>query len=303
MLVILSLLQAAHALCGVSEPACATTSGGGASYCSYNAALDYVACVIGSGATRGTALTVVAGSGANWEIYVSTDPGGNFCCDPSDFAAGAGDGLDHFLMTGAASNADEYIADGSVSAYPVTIYGANSEDLLIGSAQADTILGAGGRDEIYGGAGADFLRGEVGGDYIEGGDGADTIAASTAPPAESGCNDHIYGGSGNDTIYGDNSPACAKSDWIDGGLNNDTIYGYGGADILCGGPGTDTLLGHSGNDVLFGGTGADNQDGGGHSLGGADLCENDGVPVACESTGTPSLPYTTSCPAPPAWGP
>jgi len=115
-------------------------------------------------------------------------------------------------------------------------FGADYNDTVYGSTQAESLFGFSGDDTLYAGAGDDTL---------DGGDGNDLLNASDG-------NDSLIGGAGNDTLNGENG-----DDMLQGGVGNDRINAGYGNDQLYGGDGSDTLLASDGNDTLNGGTGND----------------------------------------------
>ncbi len=135
--------------------------------------------------------------------------------------------------------------------------GANSHEVMVGTANADfvhmrsgddTFYGEGGNDKIFGDFGNDRLYGGAGNDIIDSGDGADLVD----------------GGDGNDLIYGFGSGTeIGGFDQLVGGSGNDTIYGGEGVDKLSGGAGDDALFGDGNTDPFtHGGDGNDYIDGG-----------------------------------------
>lgn len=102
--------------------------------------------------------------------------------------------------------------DASAFSGPVTLFGSEFNDELIGGASGDSILGSQGDDVLLGGGGPDTLNGSNGNDLLRGGAGADDL---------------------------------------DGGPDNDFLFGQGGSrDILSGGTGTNVIDGGEGLDTL-----------------------------------------------------
>ena len=120
-----------------------------------------------------------------------------------------------------------------------------TDDILIGTNQADILSGGGGADWIDGRQGGDTLKGGGGADTIFGGNGEDSIFGGGGP-------DVIDGGNGDDAVCGGGG-----GDQIGGGQGNDVLLGAGGADRIDGGQGNDILQGEAGADLLIGGPGAD----------------------------------------------
>ena len=108
-----------------------------------------------------------------------------------------------------------------------TLDGDNTNNLFIGTPEADLIRGFGA---------IDLLRGGSGNDTIEGGDGPDSL----------------YGDQGNDRISG--GPG---DDLIRGGRGNDTLDGGAGRDMIRADLGNDWIIGSEGADYIDGGDGYD----------------------------------------------
>ena len=114
------------------------------------------------------------------------------------------------------------------------IDGDNSNDLEIGTPEADRIRGFGG---------IDLLRGGGGNDTIEGGDGPDSLYGDQG-------NDRITGGAGDDVLRGGRG-----NDTLDGGEDEDTIRADLGDDRILGSPGADYINGGEGFDTVdYGGS-------------------------------------------------
>ena len=111
-----------------------------------------------------------------------------------------------------------------------TIDGDNTNNLYIGTPEADLIRGFGA---------IDLLRGGSGNDTIEGGDGPDSL----------------YGDQGNDRISGGRG-----DDLLRGGKGNDTLDGGEGEDVVRGDLGNDRIMGSPGADFIHGGDGYDTVD-------------------------------------------
>ncbi|MBE9122033.1 calcium-binding protein [Tychonema sp. LEGE 07199] len=130
------------------------------------------------------------------------------------------------------------------------IIGAQTDNRLNGTQQADIILTFGGNDVIAGGGGDDIIISGGGSDSIGGGSGNDAIFAGSG-------NDAVAGGDGDDRIFGGKG-----NDIIDGGAGNDLVSGDNGNDTVLGGSGNDTVFGGRGNDIVSGGDGNDSLYGG-----------------------------------------
>gem|GEM_PF-2921650 len=110
----------------------------------------------------------------------------------------------------AASNGSRIDASGFSG--PVTLFGSEFNDVLIGGSGADVLHGGVGNDSLFGGGGNDTLGGSNGSDTLRGGAGADSL---------------------------------------DGGPDNDFLYGQGGSrDVLSGGTGTNVVDGGEGLDTV-----------------------------------------------------
>ncbi len=140
--------------------------------------------------------------------------------------------------------------------------GADSHEVMVGTANRDYLHMRGGDDTAYGEAGDDKIFGDFGNDRLYGGDGNDMIDSGDGA-------DLVDGGAGDDLIYGFGSGTeIGGFDQLIGGSGNDTIYGGEGVDKLSGGAGDDALYGEGntdpfthggdGNDYIDGGTSGDN---------------------------------------------
>ena len=161
------------------------------------------------------------------------------------------------------------------------IAGTAGNDLLYGLAGDDTIYGDGGNDTLYGGFGIDRLYGGTGADKIYGGDNPDLIDGGSGDDmlygessgSDINGSDQIIGGNGNDVLHGgigidklsagsgddqvygdqDTDPfthAGDGNDYVDGGSGQDILYGDNGNDLLVGGADSDQLFGGAGDDIL-----------------------------------------------------
>ena len=164
---------------------------------------------------------------------------------------------------------------------PLTAYGGEGEDWILGGAGDDVLYGGADGDALFGGCGEDTLYGQEGDDLVSGDADNDTLygGMETAGQDSDTGNDTIYGAAGDDYIYagaGDDLVYAGNGvdvvygnsgdDEIYGGLGNDSLFGEAGYDVLdgggdddyvSGGDGADTLAGGDGNDTLLGGYGAD----------------------------------------------
>ena len=135
--------------------------------------------------------------------------------------------------------------------------GADSHEVMVGTANADLVHMRSGDDTFYGEGGNDKIFGDFGNDRLYGGAGADIIDAGDGA-------DLVDGGAGDDTIYGFGSGTeIGGFDQLVGGDGDDTIYGGEGIDKLSGGAGDDALYGEGNTDPFtHGGDGNDYIDGG-----------------------------------------
>jgi Ca2+-binding RTX toxin-like protein len=102
------------------------------------------------------------------------------------------------------------------------VKGSNSDDSILGSAEAEAIDAKKGDDIVHAGGGNDV---------VDGGKGHDSL----------------YGEAGDDSLYGDKGSGSGSGNAFD-----DYLDGGEGDDLLVGGAGSDTLLGQAGNDTLYG---------------------------------------------------
>jgi len=114
---------------------------------------------------------------------------------------------------------------------PITIYGTNSDDFILGTNGNDVIAGLDGVDQIYGNRGDDTICGGDGNEHIHAGIGNDTVLGQKGDDHVEGCtgNDTILLGQGNDFAEGD----CIYRDdfgvdTINGGLGRDAVTGSWG---------------------------------------------------------------------------
>ena len=135
--------------------------------------------------------------------------------------------------------------------YDNSIFGDDSNNLLLGTTKADLIDGGAENDKIKGRFGDDYLFGGTGDDTVKGGFGNDTVFGGEGNDFAKGNfgNDVVLGGDGDDTVYG--------------GIGKDTLIGGNGDDLIKGGSGNDLLngvgdeLGSNDHDILNGGSGSD----------------------------------------------
>ncbi|MFM2308348.1 MAG: hypothetical protein RLY87_468 [Chloroflexota bacterium] len=149
--------------------------------------------------------------------------------------------------------------------------GANLNDIMNGSNNANTFTGNAGNDIINGGDGRDiaiysgnttdytviekaYNTFEVTDNRADSPDGTDTIIDINVLQFADGVTSISIPGL---RIIGDNT-----AEEINGGTNSDYLDGAGGNDMLFGDAGNDTILGGIGDDQLTGGTGDDSIDGG-----------------------------------------
>ena len=129
-----------------------------------------------------------------------------------------------------------------------------TDDAVVGTANADTInllggddtyRGFGGNDSVSGGSGRDQINGDFGNDNIRGGSGSDFLDGGNG-------DDILYGGTENDVVIGDSG-----KDSLYGGQGDDDLLGGDHDDFISGQLGDDRLVGSVGNDTLDGGDGYD----------------------------------------------
>jgi Ca2+-binding RTX toxin-like protein len=156
-----------------------------------------------------------------------------------------------------------------------TVFGGDTDDSLLGTADANQLIGLGGQDVItgldgndnlFGNGGDDVMFGNQGADYMDGGKGQDILFAGKDDDAVKGGegddvlmgdigNDRLAGDSGNDILLGNLGEDC-----LDGGEGDDLLFGGRGNDTLIGGLANDILKGDFGDDLLIGGAGGDRFD-------------------------------------------
>jgi PhoPQ-activated pathogenicity-related protein len=113
-------------------------------------------------------------------------------------------------------------------AVPVSVFGGQGDDTIVGSIYSDTLDGGIGNDWIFGSSDGSSVP-----DLINGDDGIDVIIADEG-------NDTIDSGSGDDIVLG--------------GGGDDSIVGGIGRDLLVGGEGADTIFGGLGGDIIIAGS-------------------------------------------------
>ncbi|MCX2802075.1 putative Ig domain-containing protein [Microbulbifer thermotolerans] len=163
------------------------------------------------------------------------------------------------------------------------INGAEGNDTIYGTSDADVIEGGLGSDTVYGEGGDDIFKltpGDTGADSYRGGEGRDTLLgtsgddlfrfsvfageASVEVIDGNGGTDRIVGTTANNTLDFSATELIGIAS-IDAGSGNDTIYGSPQADTIVGGLGSDYLVGGDGDDTFLftaGDTGADKYSGG-----------------------------------------
>ncbi len=132
---------------------------------------------------------------------------------------------------------------------PLSAFGEDGDDRLIGGSLGDS---------LFGGAGSDTITGSGDDDAIDGGAGTDTIIESG--DSFTLTNSKLVG-------FGTDSLASIERAELSGNAFNDVIdaSGFSGNATLVGGDGNDTLIGGAGDDTLSGGLGNDTLDGRGGS--------------------------------------
>jgi Ca2+-binding RTX toxin-like protein len=103
---------------------------------------------------------------------------------------------------------------------PLTIYGGDGADELVGSTDPDGLYGEGGNDTINAQNGADVVEGGAGNDFLTASEGNDTVIGG--PGADS-----LSGGYGDDILDADDGEADTS---FNGGPGTDTLYYDAGID-------------------------------------------------------------------------
>ncbi|RFC62254.1 hypothetical protein DYI37_17265 [Fulvimarina endophytica] len=177
--------------------------------------------------------------------------------------------------------------------------GAESNEVIVGTAGNDLIYAQGGDDTVYGEDGDDIIYGGFGIDRLYGGAGSDRMYGGDNP-------DLMDGGSGDDFLYGESSGTDINgadqiiggsgNDYIEGGVGIDKLSAGSGDDIIHGGQDTDPFThGGDGNDLVFGDSGGDilyGDNGDDIVVGGADqdqLFGNDGDDILLPGDPTGAL--------------
>lgn len=122
-----------------------------------------------------------------------------------------------------------------------------TDNHLVGDANANDIRGFGGNDTMLGGAGSDTLSGGNGNDRLDGGTGTDTVSYADAGSAVrvslAITTAQATLGAGTDTLI--------SLENITGSAYNDTLTGSSGNNVLDGDAGNDTMAGGAGNDTYY----------------------------------------------------
>ncbi|HEX5657634.1 MAG TPA: calcium-binding protein [Polyangiales bacterium] len=189
-----------------------------------------------------------------------------------------------------ATNATVTKGVNGAASIPLTVFGGDGNDVLVGGGQADTLWGGPGNDTLSGGALVDTLNGEEGADIIQGtatADGSDVIdcgdestntsidvvsydlrtnviTAVLGTPGggadggvDGGVDAGVGGTPGTAGESGESDSIANNCEGVTGGKGNDSLTGNAADNQLKGGPGNDTLIGKDGNDNLFGDEGDD----------------------------------------------
>ena len=135
---------------------------------------------------------------------------------------------------------------------PVTMFGEDGSDALVGGPAGETFDGGPGDDAISGGGGDDLLIGGTGADALDGGDGVDTIGYEATWPVAV---DLPTGLAGN-PAFGDRDRVTGVENVLDGSEEG-TVTGTAADNVLAGGEGDDYVDGGAGADRLDGGDGPD----------------------------------------------
>jgi Ca2+-binding RTX toxin-like protein len=124
------------------------------------------------------------------------------------------------VSTSEGSNRVEVSENAANPSLPLSVYGGQGNDTLLGGTANDSFYGLGGTDLINGGAGNDYLVTCYG--------IPDELAAAGV--------ESLFGGKGNDTLVGGKG-----TDVLDGGAGSDTFQNFDQRDTLIGGGDNDTL--------------------------------------------------------------
>jgi Ca2+-binding RTX toxin-like protein len=163
------------------------------------------------------------------------------------------------LMGGSSSNT----IDASKFSGPVTLFGSDGDDTLIGG-PANDVVGSNessssekGNDTLTGGGGDDaFYGGEDADSVVETGDRDFTVAGTTVNGTLAGLGDDkleavetadLTGGAGANTL---DASAFSGKAVLDGEAGGDRLTGGAGGDRLTGGADDDTLAGNDGLDLV-----------------------------------------------------
>jgi Ca2+-binding RTX toxin-like protein len=223
-----------------------------------------IAMVNGSAANVGQFITLASGA----QLRVGADGdwsynalGATFVPIP-DFFSGASNLYlyDSFTYT---------LTGGGTATVTVQVQGADSDDVLHGTAGNDLLFAGIGNDVLVAGAGNDELNGGIGNDILYGEGGADI--------ARGGTGDDVYiiesmadvteeaAGEGNDTIIASISYVLSSNQEIEtlstqthagtddvfltGNQYNNTLIGNAGDNIMNGVDGADVMIGLAGDDI------------------------------------------------------
>ncbi len=203
-----------------------------------------VAAVNGSAANVGTQIALASGA------LLTLNADGTFAYDPNhafDATPAAGSGA---IGTTATDSFSYTLVGGGTATVTVSIAGADSNDVLLGTVGADTLSAGIGNDFIDGLAGADNMFGGAGDDVyvvdsaadvvVEGaGQGRDVVYARLSYGLAAGASIEILSVS-------DQSGTAALE--LVGNELGQEIYGNAGTNFLQGGGGTDYLIGLGGDD-------------------------------------------------------
>lgn len=173
-------------------------------------------------------------------------------------------GFESAQLTGGIS--DNVIDASGFTIGPVSLFGGDGNDRLVGTRFADFLSGQVGNDTLTGGLGNDTFEGGDGTDkLIEVVNGNETFSA-LAVTGTLGQDRHT----GLEAIQFTGGAAANKFDFsaftgsttLMGDAGNDTLIGGSGADFMSDSSGDDSFIGNSGNDTIHGGLGKDTLVGG-----------------------------------------
>ena len=159
----------------------------------------------------------------------------------------------HSILLAACGGDDNVVVDKWVTV-PVTAWGGDGNDRLVGGSGHDTIDGGAGNDRIHSGVGDDSIIDLYGHNWIWSGLGDDHVSTGNG-------NDQILTGDGHDSIdAGDGSNRIWSGpgdDLVVTGSGSDHIWSAAGDDTINAGDGRNVVRASHGNDLVTTGAGND----------------------------------------------